>query len=109
MSPWAEENDTDRDSLPELQSVTESEPDMTQVSTSMELLEDLLAEEEAELSFHKEILLAPPMQFRHCYQMLVDNSEEKLALLNIDSKCTCLGNAAYHKLEEMLEHMQPYL
>ncbi|KAG6875801.1 hypothetical protein C0993_007390, partial [Termitomyces sp. T159_Od127] len=103
--------DSEGDTIPDLQSVSDSEvEDVDQSDSEWDGFsdEEALGKTEMLSDYDSQTMLAPPMKFDQIYGMPVDSAEEKLALLDIDSKRPRLGDPACHKLEEMLESMQPY-
>ncbi|KAG6877693.1 hypothetical protein C0993_005018 [Termitomyces sp. T159_Od127] len=92
QGPGLEGNNSDEDSLPDLQSVTDSDAD-----------DDKTSEPQANNLRRKE------QQPVDDYDQEVEDAWEKLALIDMESKRHALGDAACNKVEEMLESMQPYL
>ncbi|KAG6884013.1 hypothetical protein C0993_002076 [Termitomyces sp. T159_Od127] len=109
-----QEYDSDGDTIPNLQSVSDSEVENTDQSDSErdefsdEDQDETLGETGPLSDYGNRTMLSPPREFNQIYGMPVDSAEEKLALLDIDSKRPQLGDPACHKVEEMLESMQPY-
>lgn len=105
------EYNSDGDTIPDLQSVMDS--DLDDETYSQELdgsdTDNSYDNEFSEVSVYPDdILLAPPMAFRSPYQFPVQNAEERLLLLDVDSQRAWLGDALCNKLEEVLESLQPY-
>ncbi|KAG6864888.1 hypothetical protein C0993_008454 [Termitomyces sp. T159_Od127] len=106
------EYDSEGDTILDLQSVTDSdsEPNDLTDSESTGSAEEVQNElmNETNWSEDDKTLLAPPMPLVNPYWMLVESAEEKLVMLDVDSKHRCLGDPAGNKLEELLEGNQPY-
>ncbi|KAG6895978.1 hypothetical protein C0993_008899, partial [Termitomyces sp. T159_Od127] len=103
----SKEYDSEGDSLPDLQSVSDSESEQeseTKPSTHRAARDHNQNVDD----FEDELRVNPPMKFKRAYPYPVEDSYEKLALLDMESQRICLGNAVCHKIEEMLESMQPY-
>ena len=108
-SPWSKQYDSDGDTIPDLQSVSDSDcsnnedneqsyrettDNLPGMSNSGDLLSD--------------IMLAPPIRIGNSYCKHISNAEEKMALIHRDFRRQCLGDALCNKVEEMLEQLQPY-
>ncbi|KAG6876974.1 hypothetical protein C0993_011420 [Termitomyces sp. T159_Od127] len=106
------EYDSDGDTIPDLQLVTDSdsEPNNLTDSESTGSAEEVQNElmDETDWSEDDKTLLAPPMPLVNPYWMPVESAEEKLVMLDVDLKRKCLGDPAGNKLEELLEGNQSY-
>ncbi|KAG6884347.1 hypothetical protein C0992_006486, partial [Termitomyces sp. T32_za158] len=112
-SPDHKEYDSDGDSIPDLQSISDSESEASRdddemTGTALALVDALWGNYHPSASLTDDIMVAPPATFRSSFWMTVDNSEERLTLLDTYDKRARLGNAVCNKVAELLETMQPY-
>ncbi|KAG6884742.1 hypothetical protein C0993_008580 [Termitomyces sp. T159_Od127] len=104
------EYNSDGDTIPDLQSVLDSNSKCecceasNHIDKDAELSEDMLVDND-----HKEVLLGPPIQFDRVYPTGVEDGEEKILLIEMEEgPCCHLGHAVAWKAEGSLEILQPY-
>ncbi|KAG6895193.1 hypothetical protein C0993_009943 [Termitomyces sp. T159_Od127] len=109
QSPWAKELDSDGDTIPDLQSVSDSEEEE---GNELDSLNSVSGDSDASIAQpllgEEEVTVLPPMTFPSMYSLPMECAEDKLRLLDMDSLWERLGDAVCNKVEEMLESMQPY-
>lgn len=109
----SKEYDSDGDTIPDLQSVSDSDDDEDVVHDASsekevtEMLTDIFGD--LDQDDEEEILLAPPANFDHVYPAPVEDGEEKLILIEMEEgPRRHLGHAVVRKAENLLETLQPY-
>ncbi|KAG6886396.1 hypothetical protein C0992_004258, partial [Termitomyces sp. T32_za158] len=116
----SKERNSDGDTIPGLQSVSDSSDDEDELavqnylqnnepSDSSEsddyMLGGSLPDEEPE----EEIMLAPPREYEFTYSFPIKDGEEKLFLIEMEEgPRPQIGQAAVRKVEDLLKIMQPY-
>ncbi|KAG6883905.1 hypothetical protein C0993_002933 [Termitomyces sp. T159_Od127] len=106
------EYDSEGDTIPDLQSVSDSDEeieDQYHNASDDEVAQMLTEPEEAIDKYDKKVLLAPPMKFESVYPATVEDGEEKIILIDMEEGPRHrLGHAVAQKAEDMLEILQPY-
>lgn len=106
------EYDSDGDTIPDLQSVSDSDSEHDYGSDSEgEVTQHLLDTEDDLEGKHQEeeTLFSPPMEFESVYPLSVDDAEEKVLLIESEEgPRRCIGHAVARKAEDLLESLQPY-
>ncbi|KAG6868175.1 hypothetical protein C0993_006782 [Termitomyces sp. T159_Od127] len=103
------EYDSEGDTIPDLQSVSDSGSKEDKQSVHNYLMNKPPMEAEAFEELEPEVLLALPQNFERTYPFIIENGEEKLCIVEAgEEPRTRLGHAAAQKAEDLLESMQPY-